>query len=392
MPPPADIIAFSKDWNEPKTSNNHVLEELAKHHRVLWVNSIATRNPNLGSVNDLKKIARKIRSWFAGIQVVHPRLRILTPVVLPFPRSRIAQSLNRWLTVRLVRRAARQWGIRQPQLWIFPPNAADYIGQLGESKVVYYCVDEWSQFTHLNAAFILAKEQELLAKADTVFVVSQKLLDAKRPFNSNTHLIPHGVDFDLFGTAFSHDRPIPADLQEILNKSLQSKVCGLRSPIIGFYGNLYDWVDQELIAGVAARRPHWSVVLIGKVMTDIAGLQKPNIHILGPRPFEDLPAYCRGFDVGIIPYKITDVRMQSVNPLKLREYLAAGLPVVSVDIPEVRAFGHSVRLARTADEFVAQIEQALGQNSDRERQARRESVRADSWTARVAEIERILTA
>jgi len=358
-----DIIAFCKDWNEPKTSNNHVMEELAKHHRVLWVNSIATRAPNLGSANDLKKMVRKIRSWFAGIQIVHDRLRVLTPVVLPFPRSRLAQRFNRWLTSALVRRAARRWGFRQPQLWIFPPNAVDYVSQFNESKVIYYCVDEWSQFTHLNADFILQKERELLEKADAVFVVSKKLL-SKHP---DAHLIPHGVNFDLFAAP----GPVAPDLPP--------------KPVIGFFGNLYDWVDQDLIAGIAEKKPQWSFVLIGKIMTDISKLQLPNIHILGPRPYEDLPAYCRGFDVGIIPYKLSDPRMQSVNPLKLREYLAAGLPVVSVDIPEVRAL--PVRLAATPAEFVAKIEEALHDKTDY-----RETVRAESWTARVAEIERILAA
>jgi len=376
MNAPTDIIAFCKDWNEPKTSNNHVLEELAKQHRILWVNSIATRNPNLASANDLKKILRKIRSWFHGIQIIHDHLRVLTPVVLPFPRSRLAQRFNRWITRALVRRAARRWDFQHPQLWIFPPNAVDYVGQFNESKVVYYCVDEWSQFTHLNADFIIQKERELLAKANVVFVVAHKLLAAKRPLNSNTHLIPHGVNYDMFAASPT----VPADIAQ------------LPHPIIGFYGNLYDWVDQTLLAQIASARPQWQLVLVGKIMTDIAQLRKPNIHILGQRQYEDLPAYCRGFDVGIIPYRTSDPRMQSINPLKLREYLAAGLPVVSVDIPEVRALADLVLLAQTGAEFVAQIEVALGRNSDRDREARRESVRADSWTARVADIERILAA
>ena len=383
MKHPADIIAFCKDWSEPKTSNNHVLEELAKRHRILWVNSIATRAPNLGSANDLKKIVRKIWSWFHGVQIIHPNLRVLTPVVLPLPRSRLAQRFNRWLTGAIVRRTARHWGFQHPQLWIFPPNAVDYVGSCGESKVVYYCVDEWAQFTHLNAAFILQKEQELLAKADVVFVVSKKLLDVKRPLNQNTYLIPHGVNFDIFTPARAPDLAIPTDLLQIRSQTSTR-------PIIGFYGNLYDWVDQQLLAHIAVARPHWHLVLIGKIMTDISKLQQPNIHVLGPRRYEDLPAYCRGFDVGIIPYMTADPRMQSVNPLKLREYLAAGLPVVSVDIPEVRVLAGQVLLARTSDEFVTQIAKALGQNSTSERQARRESVRADSWTVRVAEIERIL--
>jgi glycosyltransferase involved in cell wall biosynthesis len=370
MNPPADIIAFCKDWTEPKTSNNHILEELAKRHRVLWVNSISTRAPNLGSANDLRKIARKIRSWFRGVEVVHDRLHVLTPVVLPFPASRLAVGINRWLLRALVRRSARRWGFQSPQLWIFPPNAVDYIGQFGESKVIYYCVDEWSQFTHVNPEFIRRKEHELLAKADVVFVVSEQLL-AKHP---QAHLIPHGVNFDLFAAPGA----VPPDLPP--------------KPVIGFYGNLYDWVDQDLIAALARLRPGWSFCLVGKIMTDISKLQLPNIHVLGPRPYEELPAYCRGFEVGLIPYKLSDPRMQSVNPLKLREYLAAGLPVVTVDLPEVRGHRTGVWIADSPTAFITAIEAALQDNAPAARQQRRDSVRNESWTARVAEVERVLAA
>src|SRR2546422_136 len=136
MNPPADIICFAKDWREPKTSNNHVMEELAKRHRVLWVNSIATRNPNFASAHDLKKIVRKVSGWFRGVEAVHDNLRVLTPVNLPFPGSRLAGRINQSLVARAVRSAARGWGFQRPQLWIFPPNAVDYVGKFGESLVV----------------------------------------------------------------------------------------------------------------------------------------------------------------------------------------------------------------------------------------------------------------
>src|ERR1700736_403306 len=100
MTPPVDIICFAKDWGEPKTANNHVVAELAKRHRVLWVNPVATRNPNLVSANDVKKIVRRVLGWFAGVEVVHDRLRVLNPVSLPFPHSRLAEWLNHFLVSR----------------------------------------------------------------------------------------------------------------------------------------------------------------------------------------------------------------------------------------------------------------------------------------------------
>jgi glycosyltransferase involved in cell wall biosynthesis len=381
MGPAADIICFSKDWHEPKTSNHHVMETLARTHRVLWVNSIATRSPNLASGNDLKKIVRKVRSWFRGIECVSPNLRVLTPVVLPLPGSPAAQAINRYLVLWAVRRAARRWGLVRPQLWLFLPNAVDYVGSFGESAVVYYCVDEWSQFTHINGAFIREKEDQLLRRADVVFVVSTALAESKTASGRPPHIVRHGVDHELFSQALEPGCETPSDLR------------GIPRPVVGFFGSLYDWVDQDLIVEMAGRRPDWSFVLVGKIMTDVATLrQAQNIHLLGNRPHAELPRYCRGFDVGIIPYRLGDPRMQSVNPLKLREYLASGLPVVTVDLPEARQVDADVLIAAGADEFIAAIDRAMqADNPDRKR-ARSNRMQSESWEARVADVERALRA
>lgn len=379
MNSPSDIICFSKDWEEPKTSNNHLMEEMARTHRVLWVNSITTRSPNLRSANDLRKMARKIYRLFRGIKIIHNNLRVVTPIVLPFPRSRWAQRINRTLVRRLVKRAMYRWQFENPELWIFPPNAVDYIGQFGESKRIYYCVDEWSLFTHLDADFIRQKERALLRQADVVFVVSEKLRKAKALQNANTYLIPHGVPYALFSQALAEGFPAPEVLRDIPH------------PIIGFYGTLYHWVDQELVAGIARLRPAWSIVLVGKAMTDLTIVRKlPNIHIFESYPYQELPQFCKGFDVGIIPYRLQDPRMQSVNPLKLREYLAAGLPVVSVDLPEVRGISDDVFIAQGAHEFVKKIGQALKEDSPARKYQRSKQMAFHSWEARVSQIEQIL--
>jgi glycosyltransferase involved in cell wall biosynthesis len=376
-----DIICFSKDWHEPKTSNHHVMETLARTHRVLWVNSIATRSPNLASGNDLKKIARKVRSWFRGVERVSANLRVITPVVLPLPGSPAAQAINRFLVLWAVHRAARRWRLIRPQLWLFLPNAVDYAGSFDESAVVYYCVDEWSQFTHINGAFIREKEDRLLRRADVVFVVSAALAESKTASSRPPHIVRHGVDHALFARALEQGfEPAP-------------EFRGLPRPVVGFTGSLYDWVDQDLIADMARRRPDWSFVLVGKIMTDVAALrQAPNIHLLGNKPHAELPRYCRGFDVGIIPYRLGDPRMQSVNPLKLREYLASGLPVVTVDLPEARQVDADAFIAAGADGFIAAIEQAIRADSPDRRRARSDRMRSESWEARVADIERVLQA
>jgi glycosyltransferase involved in cell wall biosynthesis len=369
-----NIICFAKDWDETPTSNNHVMAELAKSNRVLWLNSIATRAPSLASGRDLRKIGRKLASFGRGPRRVQDNLWVYTPVVLPLPYSGVAKAINRQILRAAVGVLRRTLGMREFQLWTFLPNAVDYVGALGESMVVYYCVDEWSKFTYLDGPKTADAERRLCRTADVVFASAQSLVDDRRPLNPETQLARHGVDHALFARAMDEGTPVPPD------------IAALPKPVIGFYGTLQDWVDQDLIIFLARRHPEWSIALIGKPAVDVSRLRDlPNVHLLGRRPHTDLPAYCKGFDVGIIPYVLND-RILHVNPLKLREYLCAGLPVVSVALPEVRGYEQYCTVAPDYGEFERGIEQALRTNTPELRKRRCDAMRAESWQRRVADV------
>lgn len=372
------IIAFAKDWHEDPTSNHHVLRELARSRRVVWLNSIATRTPSLASGRDLGKIARKLREFTRGPVNVENDLWVYTPLALPFPHSSVARALNRGILRATIRMLRLRLGIRDFQLWTFLPNVGDYIGSLGEQSSVYYCVDEWSLFGYLDKEQTVAAERTLLAKVDAVFAINGALADAKRAVNPHTFESPHGVDHALFARALSAGLTVPADLEAIPH------------PRLGFYGTLRDWVDFELLAHIARARPSWQIVLIGQELCDTSAIRGlANVHLLGQKAHHDLPAYCKGFDVGLIPYRI-DERMQFVNPLKLREYLSAGLPVVSTPVPEVRRYPELARIAATPDAFVAAVEEALREGTPERRAARSQAMIAETWAARVAKVEQTL--
>jgi glycosyltransferase involved in cell wall biosynthesis len=381
---PAGIIAFAKDWNEDPTSNHHVLRELAKTRRVLWLNSLATRTPKLSSSRDLGKIRRKLGEFARGPVRVENDLWVFTPLVLPLPHLAAARAANK-LALRATIAALRlRLGLRSFHLWTFLPNVPDYVGVLGEELAVYYCVDEWSMFSYLDRERTVELERRLLGKVDAVFAINHALADAKRAVNPQTFVSPHGVDVALFGKALAEETQVPADLAAIA----QGGAGGGKRPVIGFYGTLQDWVDLELVEEVARARPDWAVVLIGQIMVDVERLrQLPNVHLLGRRTHAELPAYCKGFDVGIIPYRRQE-RMEFVNPIKLREYLAAGLPVVSTSVPEVVRYGERCAIADTAADFVKAIEAALGAGGRPARQARAAAMANESWAARVAEVAR----
>ena len=368
------IIAFAKDWHEDPTSNHHVLRELAKTRRVLWLNSIATRTPSLGSGRDLGKIRRKLVEFAKGPVNVENDLWVMTPLALPLPHVPAARAFNRQVLRATIRGLRLRLGIKNFQLWTFLPTTGDYVGSLGEDVSIYYCVDEWSMFRYLDKEQTVVAERNLLQKVDAVFAINGALADAKRVHNARTFVSPHGVDHALFSKALADATTVPPDLDV------------LPRPRIGFYGTLRDWVDFDLIAYAARVRPNWHFVLIGQQLDDVSAVRGiPNVHLLGQRPHGELPAYCKGFDVGMIPYRI-DERMTFVNPLKLREYLSAGLPVVSTPVPEVTRFPGLARVASTPDEFVTAIEQALRETGPDARAKRSQAMQSETWAARVASV------
>lgn len=372
-----NIVCFAKDWSEDATCCNHVLKELAKQNKILWVNSISTRTPNLGSGRDLRKIANKLAGFFKGAKRVDERMWVYTPVVLPLHHRKWAVALNRMILRTALSLLRRRLRMKSFQLWTFVPTAAEYAGTLGEDLTVYYCTDEWSLFSFVSdPAAMIAMEKRLCERCDVVFGTARTLTDRKRPFNPETHAAPHGVDYQLFSRAVEADATIPADFAH------------LRAPVLGFYGTIEDWVDQDLIAYLAERRPEWTIVLLGKVCVDVSRLEKyPNVHFLGRRPHSELPNYCKGFSVGLIPYRVTDERMRYVNPVKLREYLSAGLPVVATDaVPEVRSYEQFCHIAPTYEEFETAVEAALHSDSPQERRRRSAAMAGETWHRKVGEI------
>ena len=370
-----NIVCFAKDWTEDPTSNNHVMRLLARRNRVLWLNSISMRPPVFGHRGDLGKIRRKIAQYAGGSVQVKDGLHVFTPLVLPFPHNRLAIAANRRILAADINRHRRRLGMDDFQLWAFLPNAVEYFGMLGESLRVYYCTDEFSQFSYLDGKAMVAKERRLMEHADIVFTTSRSLHESKRPFNPETHLASHGVDHAHFSAALDPDAPVAAEL------------AAMKGPVIGFFGFIHDWIDLDLVAHVARRRPDWNIVMIGRVEVDTARLSHlPNVHWLGRRTYESLPDYCRGFSVGIIPFRVNDLT-RHVNPIKLREYLSAGLPVVSTALPEVELCADWCSVAHDPEQFVALCEQAILSDSPQAKHARSLAMQDEDWEHQIARIE-----
>ena len=372
-----DIICFSNDWDGDPLSKKHIALRLARKNRVLWVNSTGNRNPT-ASVRDLRRAWKKLRQFFQGCHPVCTNISVFSPLVIPFHGNRAARWTNRLLLRWGLRRACRKLGFQAPITWSFVPSSSDVAGSLGERLVIYHCVDEFSKFTGTDETAILQMERRLMEKADIVVVSSSRLYETKRRHNPNTFLVTHGVDVAHFRNSCLDATAPPADCPKV------------KPPVIGFFGLVADWVDLEVVRYLAFARPEWSFLLIGEVQTDTSALRDlPNVHLLGRRSYASLPAYCKAFDVAILPFVVNELTL-AANPLKLREYLAAGLPVVATPLPEVLKLHPWVRMAQTPGEFLHQIEALLSESRHGPDPAVSVLMDRESWDHKVEELSGII--
>ncbi len=373
------IICVTQDWQGDPTSKKHIMRVLAKRNKVLWVNSIGVRRPTV-SAYDLRRLLYKLRRIVSGCREVEPNIYVMDPPVLPLPGVPLAERINRFVLAARLRQLCRRYGMERPLLWTFQPNVNWLLGRLDERLVIYHCVDEHSQLPGVPTDVIARMERDLVRRADLVLTTAEKLCEERRALNPRTYFIPHGVDVAHFSRALNSETAIPPAL------------AALPKPVIGFFGLLADWVDVDMIAALARARPQWSFALVGKANTDLSAVKElRNVHLLGQQPYEALPGYCRGFDVGLIPFRMNELTLR-VNPLKLREYLAAGLPVISTPLPEVVRYQGLVHVAVNRDGFLQAIETALAERSPERDQRRVDAMRAEGWDARVAEMSRLVEA
>ncbi len=391
------VICFSPDeWGDVRRPQQ-LMRCFASRVPVLFVEpplSIASVLKR-GTASLSPQAKRRIRRALLGsVEQVEPGIHVVTPlaVVPEYRLSGVAPTSLLDASVRAttrsigrrVRRAARSLGLVSSALWFAHPMPIPDV-LLDEAQVlVYDCVDLWADFPGpLSDPWwrgrIMADERRLIDDSDVVFCSAEGLLASRgKDAAGRANLLRNAADVEHF---LSAGRPMPEDLRE------------LPGPLVGFVGAVAGWVDLELLRAVALKRPEWSFVMVGSVFegslgADAAGIDAvrdvANVHFLGFRNYEDLPAYFEAFDAAIIPFKLSALT-DDMNPIKLYEYLAAGLPVVSTPTREVEVLGlGEVGVASEPDDFVAELERAFATRWDPELQDRRVALaRANSWDARV---------
>ena len=441
-----DLIFFSlENWDEVWRRNQFVCAQLARRfpdRRILFVGK-PIFVPQLAkwarTAPGRAQVRAALRQRFWRVPEL-PNIRVFNPIKpLPNPAPGGRQINENWQVFQ-VRRAARRAGVRDPLLWINPYDCGFYIGRLGERGVVYDITDDWelAARTPQAKARIADQDRDLCARADLTVVCSPALFESRQNLAKELLLLPNGVDAAHYARIDQLDNPSPGNFnangtfqaqaesngaaqaesngaaqaesngaaQAESNGAAQAESNGAAQaesngaarwprPVFGYTGTLHrERIDLDLVVQLARAHPGGSVVLVGPHNWTDDSLRgalaaQPNLHAPGPVAYRDIPTVMAHFDVCVVPHRRTQF-VESLNPIKLWEYLAAGKPIVSTDVAGFRDYPQWVRLANDAPAFVEQCRAALGeigtaQGANLQRQRRAEAA-AHSWGARVDQL------
>jgi glycosyltransferase involved in cell wall biosynthesis len=343
-------------------------------NRVLFVNSISMGLPGLANKDLLPRIVRKLRSYARLARPTPEGVTVVSPAVLPFFGSRAARAVNRKLLAIQIGRLARSGGLARPILWIAIPTAADMIGELDEQLVIYQVSDKYDANLMDHAtdlATIRKLHERAIDKADLVLYSGQKLLAEAEGGRERSFLLEQAVDFDHWSQVGAGKLEIPA------------AVARIPRPRLGYFGAIEPWlVDQELIKRALRERPDWHWVFIGNKSRGVEIEALPNTHFLPPVPYRELPRYAAGFDVCVLPWDTAHSFTSYGSAIKVREYLATGLPVVISPLPEYESLNNVLRIARNHDDWFRMVAEALNDKDTASARARQAAVASGTWDAR----------
>lgn len=367
------FIVFSDDWGEHPSSCQHIFKYIANDHLTLWINTVGMRTPKL-TIADFKKAAKKISRMLGKTQQasnVTPQPRkfiLIQPFMLPFLRIPGLRSLNRFFVKKSISIKLAEQDFSGPLIsLVTAPNACDFVGLFNESRIVYYCVDDFSEWPGLEKQLLKNMEEELIGKADLFFATADALFSRLKETGKPTFSLSHGVDYDHF---------------TYHPKAPHRALAKIPKPIVGYFGLFDERSNQDLLAKTAKALPDISFVITGNVITSTERLKEiANIYFTGPVPYAEIPQLVSGWEICMLPYvrnRLTD----AINPLKIKEYIATGKPIISTDLPEVQQLRQWVYIKSDSDSWVATIEQIVNNEVSRKIEGRSDFILSQSWGAK----------
>jgi hypothetical protein len=307
------------------------------------------------------------------------------PVWAPVTGAFALKDLTRALTCASLRRSMRALGMSDPIVWYSLPGMLDMVDDLPARLRIYHAIDEYTSYsnhTETSRHALLQREKKLMAAVDAVVVVSQKLYDAKSPHNPHTFLVPNAVNYASYQAALN-DPELPPELAAI------------PEPRLGYIGLIGDKLDYPMLLDLARKNTQWSLVFLGIVRLSQrqeiwqAMVDLPNVHHLGAVDVHHVPHYVKGFQAGLVP-NLQNLFAENCSPLKLYDYLAAGIPVASIDMPHARPFASHIHLAPTPGDFERAVRNALADTDDQRWRERRQVAARETWEARALKLSQII--
>ena len=398
MPEPAPLIVFSDDWGRHPSSCQHLVRHLLPRRRVTWVNTIGTRPPRFDWLTVTRGFG-KLAQW-TGLSRPNPpapfpkreggespsprglgvgegllRPRVLNPKMWPSFRSRFGRGLNRRLLTRALRSATES----DPAHVIVTtlPLVADLVGRLRAARWVYYCVDDFSVWPGLDGRTLQRMEAELVAKVDVAIAVSATLQTHLAKLGKPSHLLTHGVDLDFWR------KPVPSDTPESLRD-----LAGVPAPLVVFWGVIDRRMDCQFVRKLAEAMTEGTILLVGpQDNPDPDLLRLPRVRALPPVPYADLPTLAARTRVLVAPYADLPVT-RAMQPLKFKEYLATGLPVVVRKLPATEEWADCADVVKSPEAFAGAVLTRLRDGLPEEQRRARSRLDAEGWAAKAAQFER----
>lgn len=339
------FIVFGEDWQSHPSSTQHLFKQLAKQHQVIWINSIGMRKPTFHLI-DVKRVFNKLKSLFLSKRnrsnanttntSQNINLTAHTLAVLPWHDNVIVRLFNKWIFNR------KGFIDDEPIVyWLSLPTAISLISPREQDKVIYYCGDDFSALAGVDHKMVAPFESDLIAKADTIYVVSEFLAN-KMP-KSKVKMLSHGVDLELFTAQTTK----AVELEQI------------SKPIIGFYGSLNAWLDKALLLKLAKERPEYQLVLIGHLVEDFSELLKlDNVTHIPAVEHDRLASFSQHWQVSILPF-VDNEQIRACDPLKLKEYIATGTPIVTTRFAAVNPYQETVLIADNHQGFIERLDYAV---------------------------------
>ncbi|MEZ6122833.1 MAG: glycosyltransferase [Planctomycetaceae bacterium] len=381
-PMPASLLVFSDDWGRHPSSCQHLIRQLLPHYKVLWVNTIGTRAPRC-DLATMKRVLEKVRHWTTARRLtretaacdLHHNLTVVNPRMWPWFSRGLDRRLNSWLLSGQLNPLIE--ALPQPVCAVTTlPITADLPGKLSVEKWVYYCVDDFGEWPGLDGETLRRMDGDMVRRADRIVSVSEHLQDMVRAYGRSSNLLTHGVDLEVWH----------GDHVDISDASPVDLIPGRR---IVFWGVVDRRLNSDMLMELSQRLQDGSILLIGPQQDpDERILNLPNVYALGSQPFSALPAIAKRSDVLIMPYADLPVT-RAMQPLKLKEYMATGKPVVVSSLPAVADWRDCVDVTLTAKGFADAVLTRLETSTPPSQLTARTRLKRESWHAKAAQLEEV---